>query len=419
MSESQDLDQFNADELLPPRWLNADFIGDILREYEKSPELKVTELKISPATAQGDHYASIMFRTLVEYSSSKGKHSKPLIVKTMPEQEGHKKDMLSDSHMFATEIGMYCHVLPEFERVLREAGDNAKLHAVCIYHSLEPREVMIFEDLVPQGYSVVRNRPVNESELKLVFAKLAKWHAVSMKLLNERPDFLKEFKYGVFDLPTFDSDPFITTGMASFIEMLDATPDLKKYKPHFEKVLDYYLKKTEEELKEYSTNRQSDAYYVLCHGDFHLRNMMFKDTGTLKDAMLVDFQFCNLTPIFVDLTYSIYMLMEPEQRASLGHDLINYYLTNLVDTLQKIGFRGQMPTQDKLWREIHKGKYYHFFMISTLLPLMVAVKSNSLKIHDLLQDADIRKKSYQLDIYVNDVRRILAKYEELGYFNEL
>lgn len=50
---------------------------------------------------------------------------------------------------------------------------------------------------------------------------------------------------------------------------------------------------------------------------------------------------------------------------------------------------------------------------------MVAVKSNSLKIHDLLQDADIRKKSYKLDIYLNDVRRILAKYEELGYFNDL
>lgn len=146
--------------------------------------------------------------------------------------------------------------------------------------------------------------------------------------------------------------------MANFIEMLDATPDLKVYKPHFEKVLDCYLKNTYEELKEYSKNRQRDAYYVLCHGDFHLRNMMFKDTGTLKDVMLVDFQFCNLTPIFVDLSYSIYMLMEPEQRASLGYDLINFYFTNLKDTLQKIGFRGQMPTQDKLWHEIHRGKYY-------------------------------------------------------------
>jgi len=184
MTEEVDTSQFNADELQPPIWLNAQFIEEALSAYEKVP-LQVTDLKISPATAQGDHYASVMFRTVAEYTTAQGKFSKPMIVKTMPEQEGHKKDILTDSHIFETEILMYSKALPEFEMILQEAGDHTKLYVPCIYHSLEPRKVMIFDDLVPQGYTVIRNRPATKEELKKVFSKLAKWHAVSMKVINE------------------------------------------------------------------------------------------------------------------------------------------------------------------------------------------------------------------------------------------
>ncbi|XP_037721290.1 uncharacterized protein LOC119554447 [Drosophila subpulchrella] len=413
--------EFNADELQPPSWLNTRFIGGILSAYEKI-DLNVTDLQISPATAQGDHYASVMFRTKVEYTTAKGKFSKPLIIKTMPEQEGHKKDMLAESHLFETEIGMYCHALPEFERILQEAGDNTKLFVPCIYHSLRPRQVMIFEDLVPQGYTVIRNSPPSEGDLKLAFNKLAKWHAVSMKVINEQPTFLKEFKYGLFEMPTINSDPFITTGMGNFIKMLDKFPELKKYKPYFEKIKDNYLDRLQVEMHEFHKYRRSDRYYVLCHGDFHLRNMMFrhnKKLGAYDDVMLVDFQFCNLVPITVDLTYSIYMLMESEQRWEMGKDLINDYFSVLLDTLRKIGYKGDMPTQTGLWDQLQNNKYFDLFMISTLLPVMLAIKANTLKMHDAIQDPEARQKSYYHDAYVKDVSKLLPKFEKLGYFNDL
>ncbi|XP_039493393.1 uncharacterized protein LOC120452967 [Drosophila santomea] len=422
MTDKLDAEQFNDDELEAPTWLNPLFIEKILSTYEDAPELKVIDLKITPASAQGDHYASVMFRTTAEYTTSKGKFSKPLIIKTMPEQEGHKKDMLSESHLFETEIGMYCQVLPEFEKILQEAGDHTKLFVPCIYHSLEPRKVMIFEDLVPQGYYVIRDRPVAQEELKTTFTKLAKWHAVSMKFINEQPDFLKKYKYGLFDMPNIQNDPFITTGMQSFIEMLDRLPELRRYKPHFEKIKDSYLERLQADLREYHENRRSDAYYVLCHGDFHLRNMMFKnnkETGAHEDTMLVDFQISNLCSITIDLTYSIYMLMEPEQRREMGKDLINHYFTELVATLKKIGYKGEMPTQAKLWEQMHRNKYYDFFLLSTFLPLILAIKSNSFKMKDLIQDPEIRPKTYFLDTYVKDVSKLLPKFEQLGYFKGL
>ncbi|XP_032579544.1 uncharacterized protein LOC6619703 [Drosophila sechellia] len=299
----------------------------------------------------------------------------------MPEQEGHKKDMLSDPHFFSTEIKAYTTALPEFERILREAGDDTKLFVPCIYHSLKPRQVLIFEDLVPQGYFVIRDRPMKLNEYKNVFSKLAKWHAVSMKVLNEQPEILKDFKYGLMEMPTIMSDPMVTTGMENFLKIMDQIPELTKYKPHFEKIKDNYMQRMGDVMQEYRKNIQSDGYYVMCHGDFHARNLMFKEN---EEVMLVDFQICNLCPITIDLSYSVYMLMEPEQRWDLGKDLINFYFSVLEDTLKKVGYKGKMPTNDGLWKQIHRHKFYDFFLLTTFLPMMVAVIAKTFKINDLI-----------------------------------
>lgn len=58
-------------------------------------------------------------------------------------------------------------------------------------------------------------------------------------------------------------------------------------------------------------------------------------------------------------------------------------------------------------------------MISTILPMMLAVKSNTLKMHDLIQNQETRRKSYLLEGYVKDVAMLLPKYEELGHFKDL
>ncbi|KAH8267226.1 hypothetical protein KR026_008605 [Drosophila bipectinata] len=421
MSENADAEHFNEDELVAPSWLNTEFIERVLRSHEKAPELKVTDLRITPASAQGDHYASVMFRSTAEYTTAKGKFTKPLILKTMPDQEGHKKDMLSNSHLFSTEIGMYSKVLPEFERILREAGDRTKLYVPCVYHSLEPQEVLIFEDLVPQGYAVIRDRLVTPEEQKAVFTKLAKWHAVSMKVINEQPDFLKDFQYGLIEMPTLMTDPMVTTGMENFVEMLSVEPELTKYKTFFSKIQDTYLSRMAEVMQEFRMNRQPNGHYVLSHGDFHLRNMMFKsntNSGAFEDVMFVDFQVSNLCPSSVDLIYSIYMLLEPEQRCELGKDVINFYFSVLVDTLKKIGYKGQVPTQDGLWQGIHRHKYYDFFLMTTFMPMILAIKANAFKMADLIQNNDIRKKVYFLDCYQEEIKKLLPKFEELGYFND-
>ncbi|XP_033240353.1 uncharacterized protein [Drosophila pseudoobscura] len=183
----------------------------------------------------------------------------------MPELEGHKKEMFADSYLFKSEIGMYSTVLPEFERVLRQA--DTKLHGERIFHSLEPRQVMIFEDLVEIGYFVVRDRAPTFEEIRRAYLKLAKCHAVSMKILNENPDFLKEYTLGLFGLCAMMEDPIMASGMAPFIELLGKVPEFNKYKPYFEKIKGNYLQRVRDIMEEHRENPRPDGYYVLSH--FH------------------------------------------------------------------------------------------------------------------------------------------------------
>ncbi|EDW34160.1 GL22094 [Drosophila persimilis] len=187
MNESASNDDFNADELVASEWLNEQFVTEVLSNYEMTPELRINMLTFFPASVRGDHYASVRFRAKVEYTKRRGAgaSTKSLIIKTMPEQEGHKKEMFADSYLLKTELGMYSTVLPEFERILRRAGDDTNMHGECIFHSLKPRQVMIFEDLVEIGYFVVRDRAPTFEEIRRAYLKLAKCHAVSMKILNK------------------------------------------------------------------------------------------------------------------------------------------------------------------------------------------------------------------------------------------
>ncbi|XP_017104274.2 uncharacterized protein [Drosophila bipectinata] len=422
MSDNADAECFSQNELVAPSWLKVEFIEEVLRSNKEDPELKVTDLNITPATLEGDHCASVMFRTTAEYTTAMGTFSTSLIVKTIPDQEEHTNDMFSNSRLFSTEIGMYSKVLPEFEKILREAGDSTKLYVPCLYYSFEPRQVLIFEDLVPQGYTVIRNRPVTPVEEKAVFTKLAKWHAVSMKVINEQPDFLKDFQYGLIEMPNFLTGHLMITGMENFVEMLSVIPELTKYKAFFSKIQDTNLSRMAEVMQEFRKNRQPDGHYVLSHGDFHIRNMMFKtnkNSGTFEDVMFVDFQVSNVSPSSVDLIYAIYRVLEPEHRCQLGKDAVNKYYSVLVDTLHKIGYKGELPTLDGLWQRIHYHKYYGFFLMSTFLPLLLAVKANAFKMAELAQNNDNRKKSYFLEGYLDEIKKLLPKFEELGYFNDI
>ena len=50
--------KFNKDELVPPSFLNDQFVVDIIKSAEEDPAIQLIRHEITPGSAAGDHYAS-------------------------------------------------------------------------------------------------------------------------------------------------------------------------------------------------------------------------------------------------------------------------------------------------------------------------------------------------------------------------
>lgn len=70
-----------------------------------------------------------MFRCKVSYSCNGSSKQKSLILKTLPVEDGPKREMLKESKLFETEIGMYTEALPKIQKILAECGEPTKLSA--------------------------------------------------------------------------------------------------------------------------------------------------------------------------------------------------------------------------------------------------------------------------------------------------
>lgn len=119
--------EFNADELTWPDWLDQNFFTKVLRSYKNDQTIELSSFEIAPGTAKGDHFASVMYKIKVIFSSKKyqtGDEVINLIMKLLPTGEGFKAQMLKDSPLFKSEIKMYTSVIPEMERILSQNGDK-------------------------------------------------------------------------------------------------------------------------------------------------------------------------------------------------------------------------------------------------------------------------------------------------------
>ncbi|XP_054746476.1 uncharacterized protein LOC129251129 [Anastrepha obliqua] len=416
-------EHFNNDELQPPEWLNDEFFLKVLYNCEdtaKANGLQLIQTKISPASQKGDHYASIMFRAALDYRLNDVVKSRSLIIKTMPELEGHKKEMVSESHIFETEIGMYAEVLPRLERILREAGDDTVLKAACLYHSLSPKKVIVFEDIVPLGYEVIRGRFVNIDELKLAYAKLAKLHATSYKINKEEPHYFDKYCNSMLDIPNIMDDEMMTSGIRNFIDFLSETPALRQYVPYFEPFRKNLLQKCLAGFHELRDAPKADGYYAMCHGDFHGKNMMFKHdpvTGKCEDVMLLDYQVSYVGPIVNDLLYSQYLLLDADLR-KIYPEILHHYFTVFGSTLKKIGFQGEMPKLVRLRQQFLEHKHYEFFLATSVLPMIYAFLDPKTNLNDLMTSNDYRRTLYPAKVYTDELHELLPKLLHLGYFED-
>ncbi|KAL5290652.1 hypothetical protein ACFFRR_010174 [Megaselia abdita] len=413
-------EQYNEDELCAPDWMDKKYFEKLLRDTNTDESIEVVNLVLKPGSKAGDHYASIMFRAAINYNTKNEQNlEKSLMIKTMPFVDGPKKEMLEGMNMFDIEIKMYKEVIPKFEKMLKEIGDNTQLSGKCLHSSSEPYEVLVFEDLSKDNYKTVTTWGGNLEISKGAIEKLAKWHALSFKMVSDGNTNLQTFTKNGFTDGNMLETPTFKYGFKNFVDMIKREPELQQYSSKFEKIVsgDPFA----ESLSVYRAfvRNEKASLFVLNHGDFHIKNLMFKgeDDGKVDDVRLVDFQMCIWGPAVIDLTYMLYMMMD-EERIPRRQEMIHYYFEIFSDTLKKLKYTGEFPKLADIYKDFITYRNFELFMLTTVLPLIIAIKEDPLMdIGAVLHGDEAGKALYEIEAYVNYVKKVLPSFLHNGYLD--
>uniref|UniRef100_T1H3R7 CHK kinase-like domain-containing protein n=1 Tax=Megaselia scalaris TaxID=36166 RepID=T1H3R7_MEGSC len=242
------------------------------------------------------------------------------------------------------------------QETLAKTGDNTQIACKCIYTSMEPHQILIFEDLTKKNYKPVSGIEGSLPIVKIALSKLARYHAVCFKTNSETGEIKKDYEKIQFDVEKLKQMPMFRDGFPFFLDMLKTIPDLKEYVPIFERIAaDKPVDKAYSMFDDCKAN-----WMILTHGDFHLKNIMLseKEDGSVDDVLLIDFQACCWGPAITDITYMLYMMLDTKTRLERRDEVIYHYYKEFTETLRRINFTGEFPKLTDLYKDILSFKDY-------------------------------------------------------------
>lgn len=169
-----------------------------------------------------------------------------------------------------------------------------------IYQSTEPQKVIAFEDLKELGYFMFPRIIPTEKDTELIFSKLGQYHAATFKLAAEVNIYLnldkgtltKQFNFqghkdlkrkgGVFNLGDMDNLGLFRDTFSFFKELVETLPGFEEASEKLSKIsFDKIVNKCRQIVNAPGT------YEVLNHGDYYIKNMMFKGKNGIDLSEIV------------------------------------------------------------------------------------------------------------------------------------
>lgn len=311
--------------------------------------------------------------------------------------------MFNDSVIFAIETKMYLEILPEIQKLINLSGDQSTLAPKMIYSSNEPAPILIFEDISPKGFSTCDETGLSLELAKISVNRLGQYHAASM-VIDSKNNKIKEYNQGLFNLNIGGEGlGFMTLNIQQFIEALKTWPGYEIYVEKFEKFLKNFH---EMGRKKTLPNEPGVGYNVLNHGDFHAKNLMFKNIENPSSAelMLIDYQIGFYGSPAYDVYYSIYAMVEFEARVHFD-EIVSHYYESFSKSLKNMDYKERIPSFADLQDELLRFGFFEVFLNICFTPF-IFLDFKTVKLEDLFSSNENG----------NNVRNVLFSNPELIKF---
>ncbi|CAG9811446.1 unnamed protein product [Chironomus riparius] len=445
-----------------PSWLNLDLFDKAIQSYESDAQAKVTNFDIKSATQPGENFASAVFRAIVKYTSKHQQDEKELsvIIKTQPfnvDQLGSGMDHMKDTTLFKNEIAAYTEVLMKIQELISSVGYEDIMCPKLIYQTMTPKPVIMLEDVKAIGYDTLITTAHDDFEVsKMIFKRLAKFHAASFyledeKVCMERPRDSKQswewfisvmlavstepqLKYctlcfvavfvikidaAAFDFTIFSMDSVVAIFTANFDIFLNYISEWEGYEEFIEPIKNFRTVYAEKCQKSTKPNTGAGAFNVLNHGDFHLKNVLYKinkEDGKIEDFVALDYQICVYGSPAIDFAYAFFNFTSDNNRFDRYDEILFIYHKQFVEALKKFGYLKQPPSLLDLQIEILKNGHLQATNFMHMFPLSI-MDLNDFKDDEMEPGfSGMMKKAYKNENYKKILKRNLKRFLNNGFF---
>lgn len=383
-----------------------------------------------PGSNVGDGFNSIMVSIVIS-GARNGKNTDDqlvLVCKTPTLSELRQTVAVMS---FKQEIASYETLLPALVKFQLEKGisesDGFFAFPKCYgTHSDEEKLefAIVLEDLRPLGFRLWNKyAPIDYQHVKLVFAELGKFHAISFAMRQQNPDVFAQFS-------TYESNIFkIMTGFPGFEAY---------HRKNYDRALETLHDDDQEAIRMFTHLRDNfyskfrasvsasgaEPFAVLCHGDCWSNNMMFQyasaDSLEPQRAVLIDWQFSQYCSPATDISYYLYSSTEQPLRTAHFDDILHDYHDSLAELLHRLG--GNADAQfsfDDLLGQLRTFGIYGLLLAPTLIQV-VTVKAEDLPDMENVSDRkefDFMEKGKPAG-YAQRVRDVIRDFVDRGFFGE-
>ncbi|XP_072762499.1 uncharacterized protein [Anoplolepis gracilipes] len=397
-----------------PAWLNLCFMEKALRKSENDNSVQVIDIFAKPATNKGDNYTSDMIRVNVEYSRDQNGHKitekKSVIVKVEPTLEGVRKELITQSRIFNTEILMMTDTLDKMNTLLES---KYRLSGKGLYVQESDPTLLVMEDLAPLGFRMAcRQAGLDLPHCILAIRGLARFHASSIAVCEKEPNQKQMYSRGMFNSEhPPEMGGFFVLGTKQLAEEMTNWPGMKRYSEKIVKLADHIYQIGIEACK-----FSEDDFNVINHGDCWVNNMMFKydDDGKPIDHIFVDFQLCVYTSPAVDLLYFLSTSPSPDVLENNKDILFNEYICTLSATMKQLDCKTQPLTAEELKAALKRRGSYGMISSFTVLPLMLVDKEEAKDIDEIMHKDGYTNPGYKNEAYKKVMMKRVPMYDEWG-----